>query len=145
MTTTDNEIPVRFMFAIQEEGRHIIDVESGVVLWTFGTDVLTRGEISLEKGVACAGWLNAVATKPEVARWIICEWDGDHELGYSAGGFFTKLLGTIAEADQTNMGRLEVGFPALVGAVRIWQNVSGSPQLLREFLREAWWVRKVPA
>jgi len=43
-----------------------------------------------------------------------------------SGGFFTKLIRAIEHADEINLSALELGFPELVWAYKIWSRVGVS-------------------
>ncbi len=59
----------------------------------------------------------------------------DYYLEYQyrfAGDFYTLLFRTIQQADETNLGRLEMGFPSEVEAYKCWTRTG-----IKEFAKHA--------
>lgn len=52
--------------------------------------------------------------------------------GYSGGGFFNELMRAMSRADDLNLGRLALGFPAEVAAYRAATRDPNGIEILRE-------------
>lgn len=67
----------------------------------------------------------------EAARWVLFILDGDHERGTQPGGFTTQIIEAATHADEINLAKLSLGFPAVVTAVSMYKNVPDGVETLR--------------
>ena len=68
---------------------------------------------------------------------VVLDWAGQSG-GYPGGGFVSKLLDAMGNADEFNMDRLAQGFPALAEAMRTYKRVSGGSDILRQAVDGRW-------
>lgn len=64
-------------------------------------------------------------------RHVLFHFEGDRELGLQAGGFITSLMDVMAHADDDNLAKLSLGFPALAVCVGVYKNQPNGVEKLR--------------
>jgi hypothetical protein len=74
--------------------------------------------------------LSSPTIPPDVAAHVLFHYGRDG--GYQPGSFTEQLLVTMAMADQSNLGRLAVGFPEYVAAVTAIQNDPAGVERLQD-------------
>ena len=64
-------------------------------------------------------------------RHVLYVLDDDREYGQEPGGFITRIIEAATHADEMNLARLALGFPAIATAVSIFKNTPDGTAALR--------------
>ena len=70
-------------------------------------------------------------------RHVLFVLDDDHTHGVQPGGFVTSLIELTTHADQENLAKLSLGFPAIATAVDMYKNKPGGVDVLRRLASQA--------
>lgn len=128
--------PALYFGQIGESGALIITDANREHLFTFDP------RVTLPLAVTAVNLMNILLAKPEVMPWVIAlsgsGGDVVNGLGYTPGGFFTKIVEAAFAGDVLHQSELAKAFPEVVAAVRVWQNIYGSPELFAAAIKGNW-------
>jgi len=114
-----NSIPLYRLKVLDDQSLSLVDEGKGVA-------VHLDGRVDAEMGRKAALWLNLISTK--TANQALHKFA--REGGYPPGSGLDRIFDACIFLDEANLARLELGFPEIVAANKLWKHVPGGTALL---------------